>query len=1240
MPDLDLQPIEATNAPPALDLQPLDLQPVEHSPTENPRPLAGRLADYALKALGSPTDESLGLMGFAHSFSNPPKMIRQALGISNVPAIPVDVPPSTPLGEAIGGTIKGAVEGATTPESVLTLAAGPVGASKFIAQMAVDAPEKAKDYIDALKKGDEKRAEQDALEFGLMAAPAAHVADTAIPINPATALAREIGRAPLNAPLDLQPVSPIIDTSKLPALGNQPTESVAPPDVNLTTKRLPNQKASRIPEVPATPPEPEIETSVIQEIRKRGLTTKAQIQAAFPQSELTREQAGKLWKLAYPDGAPQPKTGAIPNEDVQQLLQNKNDQQESGRPVEGASPQNTAEVAGGPVNAPQQPQVLGGQNASENSETAEVHGDVRPQSGPSEGEVPTAQGGGGIQPQEQPGGETGVAPPPQAQVGPIDPVARKLSVVTSIKNAVVDSEREKRGLPPATPVLKQSFGDVWDKAMQTAEKNPDAGYDLVQSLLKKPRALNAEEDALLLHRQVGLQNDFAKAANDLIAANDSGDLGTQTEARARVAQLSDELQDVYSAGKQSGTETARGLNARKMLAKEDYSLASLEMKKRAINGGRQLTDDERVQLQELHDKVEATQKAFDDYVQRHDIAKLNAETAKELNIHPQVVSFAERFVSTLDRRADAARTRLRAKLQNVGAGVDPTILKDLAEIGASHLAHGVVDFAEWSSKMVSDLGDKVRPYLEDAFKASQARLDDATKGKPRARGAVTTLSAYKKRLRTRIDAYQRRLASGEIAPKPKTPLKLDSEAIRLKAEAEKAKNDVQRALNKDKSAQRTGLEKVEDAFAKWTRVAVLSWPTVLTKLTAAAAWRAAITPLEEGVGAGFGAAFPRVASAAPREGGFNVKAEAKALAEGFTQGAKDAWQTLKTGHSPLDEAFGKPNTLPPEWIDFIGNIHGALKAPVKRMEFTRSLEKRTAWNIQHGVDVSDPMVQVQMGLDAYKDAQKSIFQQNNKVATWISTMERSLEAKDKATGRTPIPNKAAATALRVAVPITKVPFNIISETLQYATGLATGSVELGRAYKNGVESLTPEEADQIMRHLKKGSLGAAALLLGYYGYKDVGGFYQPGEKRSANDVKANAARVFGVNLSPQLLHAPLMEAAQMGATTRRVADSRILKRRGETQGLGSGVVAALLGLTEQAPGFELAEDLNKLRDPRERNQVVDDAVRNRIIPGLVQWEARREDKDTQGNVIKRKPHNIEQNLETGIPVLRKNVPTK
>lgn len=200
----------------------------------------------------------------------------------------------------------------------------------------------------------------------------------------------------------------------------------------------------------------------------------------------------------------------------------------------------------------------------------------------------------------------GGATPTEFQAAPKTP--------TGIKNATVDAERETRGLPPAMQSARRSFGEVWDRAMAKIDQDPAYPDRLLSELRKEPRALTDQEDATLLQRQVDLQNEYGKATRDLAQAYDDGRADDVATQKVRVSELSDQLLDIYNIGKAAGTETARGLSARRMMAFEDFSLAKMELDKRAVKGGEPLTDTERAQVVELNQKIAATQKAFDDYV--------------------------------------------------------------------------------------------------------------------------------------------------------------------------------------------------------------------------------------------------------------------------------------------------------------------------------------------------------------------------------------------------------------------------------------------------------------------------------------------------------------------------------------------------------------------------------------------------------------------------------------------------
>lgn len=301
---------------------------------------------------------------------------------------------------------------------------------------------------------------------------------------------------------------------------------------------------------------------------------------------------------------------------------------------------------------------------------------------------------------------------------------------TSIKNAVVDAERTKLGLPPVVQPIKREFGEVWDRAMAEVDRDPTVIDRLVDELRENPRALTDLEDALLLHRQVDLRNEYGKATRDLAQAFDDGRMEAVEIEKARVEEVSSRLLDLFEVGKKSGTETGRGLAARKMMANEDFSLAALEVQKRADVGGRPLTDIERAELVKVADEYKAKSEALEqrladqearisDSVSKEAFDDLMKQVEKLPKVSPYIISVAERIVGALDKQADAARVRLQGKLFTLS----PDVLADLSIIGASHIGRIGLDFAKWSVEMTRDLGERIKPHLDAVWSKSQEIID-------------------------------------------------------------------------------------------------------------------------------------------------------------------------------------------------------------------------------------------------------------------------------------------------------------------------------------------------------------------------------------------------------------------------------------------------------------------------------------------------------------------------------------
>lgn len=768
---------------------------------------------------------------------------------------------------------------------------------------------------------------------------------------------------------------------------------------------------------------------------------------------------------------------------------------------------------------------------------------------------------------------------------------------SSIKNSAVDADRAERGLPPIESEMRRGWEVSWDEAKRRLAADPALGMKTVEDYASKPRAFQTEVDqAVVLHERMTTANLHDKAI--LEVRNSTPE--ERTANRLKEADLADRLNLIDEVARRAGSENARTLGARRMVANEDFTLSKMMLEKQAVKGG-ELSKEEHDKVVEAYAKISALQAKVDAY----EAARLKPvdKPPEKPIITPRAEAARASFDSAWQEFAGLAKGKLFSN------PLDPQLIGAAAKVAKEAIKLGVAHFQDFVDQIAGKIGKAVSPEMNDVLK-----------------------EAWKQASEKPIEvapALQPNPAETVPAPEPKGKPLTKEEGDSLNAQLERAKQEFRTEINGDRKDKGSLSERMQDLFVKWRRGFILSSPATVAKLTAAAGERLAFTPIEEATGGLLGRAFPKLAAKAMIQGGINLAAEAKAVASAFTQGMKDAWQTLKTGKSDLDVLYGPKNELPRSFIDYIGSLHGALKAPVKRAAFERAFAKGTEWATRNGLDASDLGVQTRIGVEAYKEANRSIFMQDNAVVDAYNSMLNRLEAKNPATGQPSTGGKALATGLRALLPVVRVPTNIVAETFTHVFGTITGSYQLAKAYAKGIESLPTEQADSIMRQLKKGSLGAAMLTLGYLNPSNVGGFYQQREKRDKEDAEAGGFKLFGFKVPAVVAHNPLLEAAQVGATVRRVADSK-------GQGTGVGAMQALLGLAEQVPFVRETAEIGKAIE--RPGNALNQQVKTTVVPAGVDWAARMADREN-GETVKRYPQGLIQTLQSGIPWLRNSLPS-
>lgn len=410
-----------------------------------------------------------------------------------------------------------------------------------------------------------------------------------------------------------------------------------------------------------------------------------------------------------------------------------------------------------------------------------------------------------IQPEKTQSNET--APNETATSGVLEQTGEKTppAPVTSIKNAQVDIERSIRGLPPAMEEGRRDFGTVWDEASNKIDSDPMLPARLTDELKVNPRAVTDTENAVLLQRQIELQNQFEKAGNDLIIANGTGDISKAGELDAQLSRISDDLLDIYDINKSVGRETGRGLNARKMLANEDFTLARMVTKKRVAKGGAELTPTETSKVREQNQKITDLQIKIDQSELKTHFNELIAASTQEAR---QAKAAKRGIGEFIEEQANKARERIKARGGRLTAGLDPIDLADHAIIGASYIAKGVTKFADWSGQMVRDLGETVKPFLKDLYEQAK-KLHNAN-----ARVFTSDerrLGSAKKRAAKRIDELQGKIEAGNFT-KPEKPVPItDKELDNLKFRLSRVKEEYLRGVFDDQLKRRSGTQKAVSA---------------------------------------------------------------------------------------------------------------------------------------------------------------------------------------------------------------------------------------------------------------------------------------------------------------------------------------------------------------------------------------------------------------------------------------------
>lgn len=502
------------------------------------------------------------------------------------------------------------------------------------------------------------------------------------------------------------------------------------------------------------------------------------------------------------------------------------------------------------------------------------------------------------------------------------------------------------------------------------------------------------------------------------------------------------------------------------------------------------------------------------------------------------------------------------------------------------------------------------------------------------------------------------------------PIEMNPKMLEVQAKIKEKEKSIDAIKYKLQQKQRTKLDKVLNFGSRFARMAKLGNPTTIAKLSMYDIYQGAPHALIEGIGGAWETLPPvkQIAKASGMEGGVNVKAISKFYSEFFS---KAMWNDTKRMISErgyegeLESLYGKGH-MDKSWLNFFGEIHSALKNPIKRASFQAALEKRTAKAIRQGVNIYDPMVSAELGAKAFMDAQRVILQNDNVITKniWNPVIRWLRNSKFR-----PETSKVLANTLEWLAPIVKVPTNFVISTTEYAYGMPVGVIKglysLTKSIYKGiklVDAVSPDEADFIMRNLKKGTAGIAMVALGYANPDMFGGFYQRGINDDASVAKtghlrANELRIGDWSVPTWLRHAPILEMLQVGASLRNFQEQQNKKKQKEAkknkeeapiddEGLFNAmftpypVLKTMAGIAQENPFSRTGQELSQASETGDWYKLAAQQLVGSIVPYDVTRAAKYFDTDDNGKEIKRDAKIFGEYIEENIPGLRQNVPVK
>lgn len=401
----------------------------------------------------------------------------------------------------------------------------------------------------------------------------------------------------------------------------------------------------------------------------------------------------------------------------------------------------------------------------------------------------------------------GSAPTAEGAAQIVQDVKADQADLVALNKAAIGEVRDRLGMDeldaPDTKKMETSFRNA------KAQKLDERAEQLAAVLEVQPRTISDEEHAGMVLREAQLQNQLEKTEKDAMKAFSEGNEAKGEELVQSAKDIETKIETLTRASDLVGTELGRALNIRKLQLRRDYSLARMVVRREMANQGK-LSEEQRAETEQFQKKIAALEAELNEAKTRLSEEQAGKPT-RERKAKPPKPREPGKVMAFLSKQAAEARMRLKERLNNVNSGVDPTIIADLAIVGAEYVAKGVRDFSKWSAAMVKEFGDRLTPFLGEIYDRAkeikklqdiEARADariaelerqirDEEVGTPTP-SDLTSPEIEAKRAKIAELEEQRENVRDLYRPEPSTPdeTKTEKEAARLDREIERIEKQI------------------------------------------------------------------------------------------------------------------------------------------------------------------------------------------------------------------------------------------------------------------------------------------------------------------------------------------------------------------------------------------------------------------------------------------------------------------